>query len=127
MILSASDICIAVTLVVNSLALLSSGGKKRGTTSAAARERSAPELEAYASETGETEGEAEGENLDESESEFETLLPLHPALSPNWTADSRRSFAQKLQRLALTVRKYSCFLVLYNLLFFCLMVLVFRE
>jgi hypothetical protein len=116
MILSASDICIAVTLVVNSLALLSSGaGKNRATTSAAAALEAAPE--------------SEGENLDEGEgeSEFETLLPLHPALSPNWTADSRRSFAQKLQRLALTVRKYSCFLVLYNALFLILMVFVFRE
>jgi hypothetical protein len=125
MLLSASDICITVTLVVNSLALLSSGVKKRerATISATARESSST-LEAL---TFASESEAEGEILDEEESEFETLLPLHPALSPNWTADSRRSLAQKLHRLALTARKYSCFLVLYNLLFFCLMVFVFRE
>ncbi len=126
MIFSASDICIAVTLVVNSLALFSSGGKKRTTTSAAAT-ASAARIESGTPEAAESEGEAEGENLEESESEFETLLPLHPVLSTNWTADNRRSLAQKLQRLTLTVRKYSCFLVLYNVLFFCLMVFVFRE
>jgi hypothetical protein len=123
MFLSASDICIAVTLVANSLALLSSGGKNRATTSAAAAAAASATLEAAESEAAES----EGENLEEGESEFENLIPLHPVLSTNWTAGNRRSLAQKLQRLALTVRKYSCFLVLYNVLFFCLTVFVFRE
>lgn len=105
MILSASDISIALTLACNSLALLSGDSVKRG------------------GEEGQDQEQEQEQG--EGKAEFDSLLPL--SSTDLLTTDNKSALVRRFQQLSGSVRKYSCFLVLYNFFFFFLIIFVFRE
>jgi len=128
MILSASDLVIFATLLLNALALVSGSGKglptgrDRYMNSGAGQERDEASRGLLGDEDEDEHSSAPAPSTSTSGSQ-----PLSLALTSTAVWNSRSPLAQHLQRAALAVRRYSCILIGWNVSFLCLMVFVFRE
>jgi len=114
MILSASDLIIFATLVLNALALVS--GKQL-------------QSNYLESSAGQEPDEASRDLLENADDPSSPALGYFNSARSLTTVmwDSRSPLAQHVFRAVRAVRRYSCMLIAWNAAFMCLMVLVFRE
>ena len=106
MILAASDLIICVTLVLNGSALLS--GK--------IRKYQLEPLQGISPAEQEPDDETRG-LLDDQYNQVDSAIML----------DSKGPLAQRAFRAMQAIRKYSFLLIVWNVMFLCLMIFVFRE